>query len=384
MAVLRMAPRWNAFLLKERSAVDCWGATFALALLLGLLDAGVRAGRYSMCLVFFNIITILFGALRGGVLPGCFLGIWCALFLDYFQFEPVGIILSDAADALSLFLFLALSALIGIVAASAKESLNRAYRAQLAEARAVRQRESILGLVCHEIRNPLQIIDLGNKLLKDAVEKGNFEMVPEWLEKMEAAGLRITRLTQDLTDVAKADEGQFRLRKKNAVVSDTIQQGIDSVLLDADARNIRIEFSHHGGREEAFLDHDRILQIVQNLLANAIKFSPAGSVVSVRLTMRPASVDVEVSDSGVGIPANELEHVFDWRWQAHLGKAGEGSGLGLYISKALVSAHGGAISVASAPEKGSVFRFTLPRLVAGTGIPKAPSRSLRPDSSLGS
>ena len=172
---------------------------------------------------------------------------------------------------------------------------------------------------------------------------------------------RIQRLVEDLLDVSSLEQGVFSLQR--------VEQPLEPLLLEAErmlrplaaARGIDLTFQGEGGAAKRLvsIDSTRVLQLLSNLVGNAIKFTPSGGKVVV--SWRPAGslLELSVTDNGPGIPPDQLAHVFGAFWQARDADR-RGVGLGLWIARAIVEGHGGRIWVDSVPGRGAAFRFTLP------------------------
>jgi signal transduction histidine kinase len=169
----------------------------------------------------------------------------------------------------------------------------------------------------------------------------------------------MTRLVSDLLDVAKLDAGHaLPVDLLMRDVSDLIRQAME--LQEPLATSRRIELTAEvTGSAHALCDGDRVEQVLANLIGNALKFTPQGGTIRVRARGNEREVVVSVSDTGTGIPAAQLPHLFEPYWQADTERR-TGAGLGLAIAKAIVVAHGGRIWVESASGAGSTFHFTLP------------------------
>ncbi len=232
--------------------------------------------------------------------------------------------------------------------------LEREARAQ-AEA-ASRARDDILGVVAHDLRNPLTAISMYASLLLEAprdaeTQRGQLRTMLELTEQM-------NRLIQDLLDVSRIEAGQLRVHPTPLPVPPLLDDALDLVRMAAGARGISLEVDAQGGLPRVLADRDRVLQVLSNLLGNAVKFTPRGGRVTLRAWGRKGEVEVAVSDSGPGIPPDHLPRVFDRFWQGDARRAG--AGLGLAIARGIVEAHGGRIRVESSDGAGSTFAFTLP------------------------
>jgi signal transduction histidine kinase len=172
-------------------------------------------------------------------------------------------------------------------------------------------------------------------------------------------------LIGSLLDAARLDAGNFRVRKVKCDLRQTVQEAVDVFASLATAKPISLESALASGPLEVLGEKERILQVLSNLLGNALKFTPEGGAVTVAAERRDGVVEVSVRDSGSGIPPEHVPHLFERFWQADGG--GRGAGLGLYIAKGIVSAHDGRIWVESEVGRGATFYFTLPCAEAAVG-----------------
>jgi len=168
----------------------------------------------------------------------------------------------------------------------------------------------------------------------------------------------MNRLITDLLDLARLEAGHLAIHPAAVQVATMLADAIDLVASVAADKSLRLEQDVSAGAERALGDRERILQVIGNLLGNAVKFTPAGGSVAVRAQRTGDEVIVSVHDAGPGIAEEHLSRIFDRYWQA-TEAAHRGTGLGLSIAKALVELHGGRIWVTSRPGAGSTFSFTL-------------------------
>jgi signal transduction histidine kinase len=166
--------------------------------------------------------------------------------------------------------------------------------------------------------------------------------------------------------MARIDAGVFAVRKEPLDVAALIRQLVELFEPQALARQIELRADLHEGIQPVPADRDRLVQVLSNLLGNALKFTPASRTVIVRAAPCDDGVEISVKDSGAGIRKEDLSRIFDRFWQAErVDRAG--AGLGLAISKAIVEAHGGRIWAASKVGRGTTFYFQLPS--SGSGRP---------------
>lgn len=220
-------------------------------------------------------------------------------------------------------------------------------------------RRELIGNISHELRTPIAGIKAMAETLQGAMD--DKKAAAEFLAKIVAEADRLTQIVTELTQLSRIETGQAEL-KMEPVNLNTL---IDGVLADlkplAARQEVRLAKKLASDLPEVPADRDRIRQTIVNLVHNAIKFNQPKGKVTVATNFDKRSVSVSVADSGIGIPADDLPHVFERFYKADKARSGGGSGLGLAIAKHTVAAHGGDIGVESEAGRGSTFRFRLPR-----------------------
>jgi signal transduction histidine kinase len=176
---------------------------------------------------------------------------------------------------------------------------------------------------------------------------------------------RLEWLSTNLLDLSRIDAGIFPLDMRDGDLRDPVQAVVQALGDVAVERGIGLDSTVPGGAVEMRFDRERIVQLLTNLVGNALKFTPRGGSVSVTLTEAPSTVTIEVRDTGPGIQADELPHIFDRFYRGtNTGDArASGSGLGLAIVRSIVDMHAGEVDVASVVGQGTAFRITLPRFL---------------------
>jgi PAS domain S-box-containing protein len=238
-----------------------------------------------------------------------------------------------------------------------RERLLALERRARAEAeRASKARDELLAVVAHDLRNPVHTIVMSvATLLELPLDE---EQRARQLGVIQRAVQGMDRLIRDLLDVTRIDAGTFAIRQARVHARALLDETLELFEAQADARGVALACEVAPDVPPMLGDRDRLAQVLSNLIGNALKFTPTGG--RVRLTARRAGDDVEVSveDSGAGIAAESLPHVFDRFWQADR-RARGGAGLGLAIVKGIVEAHGGRIRVESVVGQGTTFAFTV-------------------------
>ena len=230
---------------------------------------------------------------------------------------------------------------------------------------ALAHRDDFLRIVSHDLRNLLSGIVLNAYALADDAPAGKEGNRINAATKINRYAARMNRLIGDLVDVASIDAGRLAITAIPRDCATLITEAVDTFRAAASQKEIVLETEIGETPLLAQFDHDRMLQVLANLISNSMKFTAPGGGISVRGERRGDEVWFCVRDSGIGIPAAMIEAIFERFWQ--VGKNDRrGLGLGLYISKCIVEAHGGRIWAESQEGKGSQFRFTLP---VGAGEP---------------
>jgi len=226
---------------------------------------------------------------------------------------------------------------------------------------ALRAREDLLAIVSHDLRNPLGVVLASTALLlKSNLPPDKQERARRQVEAIQRAGNRMNRLIRDLLDFASIQAGRLSVSLRPQDVAAMVNEVLEVTEPLASAKSLRLT-ADVAPDLAIRCDHDRVIQLFSNLVGNAVKFTPDGGTITVRATPDGEVVRFAVADTGPGIPADELPHVFDRYYQAQR-KNRDGIGLGLSIARGIVEAHGGRIWVESqgVEGEGTTFFFTLP------------------------
>ena len=224
------------------------------------------------------------------------------------------------------------------------------------------QRDLFIHMVSHDLRVPLAVVQGHAQLLQEDVAA---PQPPDTLQPSIAAILRAAQrmngMIQDLVDSARAVAGALQLQREPVDLRDYLPDYLTRMRTALDVDRIHLDLAD--GLPPVSADYARLDRIVINLLTNALKYSAPDTPVLIRVRQHEEMVEIAVIDQGRGIPPDDLAHLFERYYRAQHGPATEGLGLGLFITKRLVDAHGGRLRVESEVGKGSTFAFTLP--VAG-------------------
>lgn len=252
----------------------------------------------------------------------------------------------------------------------------------LAQARAATQaREEILAVVSHDLRSPLGTIanalqSMSRELLDLAPEDGS--RLRKYVDTIGRSTTRMTRLTNDLLDLASIDSGRLSIRCERQPISELIWDSLESFEAQAAKRRIRLGATVPDGIPDARCDKDRLLQVLANLVSNALRFTMPGGSVHIEARRAEQTILMAVRDTGHGMAPDVLAHLFDREWQATR-RNSTGYGLGISISKAIIEAHGGAMFAESKLGEGTRISFTLPIATCERpSLPVVSSESQRP------
>jgi signal transduction histidine kinase len=239
-----------------------------------------------------------------------------------------------------------------------REESEHSARAQVAAAQELaRLKGEFVSQVTHELRNPLAPIAGYAEMLVERADSP--EEVRRYAQAIARQAGVLERLVDDLLDLARLETGRYRLARQPTRIEEVLAAAADELSGTSALHPIAVEVTPDLPPVDA--DPDRVAQVVRNLIANAIRYSPTGGEVRVRAMRDGEEVAIAVVDRGIGIPPDRLERIFEkfYRVDNELTRKVEGTGLGLAISRELVEAHGGRIWAESAPGRGSTFYFTL-------------------------
>ena len=260
---------------------------------------------------------------------------------------------------------------LAAVALHRAEALDRERKARAQAEAAVRTRDAVVSIVSHDLRNPLMAIIGSTDLLLELMRHDDGREVERaQLATLKHAADGMHRLIRDLLDVTRLDSGPLPIRRTRVNVIDVVDDVMRMFHTTAQARRLTLKCETTDQIPAIVGDRDRLGQALSNLVGNAVKFTPDGGRITVKVDGLPAGVRISVTDTGPGIPSEHLPHLFDRFWQASRHDT-RGLGLGLSIVKAVVEAHGGTVEVISPPQGGATFGMVLP-LADGTG-PESPA-----------
>ena len=248
---------------------------------------------------------------------------------------------------------------------------------------ATNARDEILAVVSHDLRNPIHTIGMGAQLMLEMLPDGDgAAAVRKQAGIIRRSAQRANRLIADLLDVRRIETGRLAIERQPVSVATLLDDVLEMFGAEATERQVGLEARAPSPAPTVLADRERMLQLFTNLVGNALKFTPAGGCVMACADLIDDEVHFSVSDTGPGIPADQLPHLFDRYWQARRNDR-RGVGLGLAIAKGIAEAHGGALSVTSTVGRGTIFTFSLSVVPTADVAPISDAPSYRAGSAAG-
>ena len=331
-------PAWQRYLLAVALTMLVIAVRVALNPWLGL-----QQNRHLVLLP-----TVMLAAWLGGFRPGVVSAALSTLALHVLWSKAPSHLHLPSMDVV---LFLSFSLVICAGVSSLQTARARADAA-------TRSLERVLEVVAHDLRNPLTAI----KALVTSIGRATPAVQPQ-LERIDRAVDRMDRLIGQLVESTRIGHGELTIAAQPESVEWLVQETVDSFSITARQGEITLEAVEMPNDVLVHADRDRIIQVLGNLVGNALKFTPPGGRVTVTAREKDDAVEVAVADNGRGIAPGDLPHVFEQYWKSD----GGGTGLGLFIADRVVRAHRGRIWAESTPGVGTTVFFTLP-----TVSPEAP------------
>jgi signal transduction histidine kinase len=238
--------------------------------------------------------------------------------------------------------------------------LTEAFNTMSAELEGVeRLRRDLVANVSHELKTPITAIRAHLENLLDGVERPD----PETLQVMLTQSERLGRLVDQLLDLSRLESGDVPLDREPVPLGPLVSQVLTEIDVARADRGVTVSSEVPENLPPALADRERVHQVLFNLVDNAVRYTPSGGAVTVSAHRHNGSVEIEVQDTGVGIPAEHLPRLFERFYRVDTSRSRDddgGTGIGLAIARSVVEAHGGQIHAQSEPGRGSTFTFELP------------------------
>jgi len=241
-------------------------------------------------------------------------------------------------------------------------SYERERAAAASAKRSSDARDELLAIVSHDLRSPLSAVEMGARLLDDEVAD---PQARKHIAVVQNAAERMQHLIEQLLDTAAIEAGRLELHTEPCDVNQLLRTVHELFSSQAREASVRLSVDVENGLV-AMVDREKVIQVLSNLVGNALKFTGPGGMICLAASGLRNAVYFEVTDTGKGIAEQQMPHIFERHWQGRLRSRGS-LGLGLYISKHVVEAHGGRIGVQTAIGRGTTFWFQLPAMPTASG-----------------
>jgi len=235
---------------------------------------------------------------------------------------------------------------------------------------AVRAREDVLAIVSHDMRTPLSVVQTTASMLLNPKYQLTPQQIREQHERIKRNVELMNRMIGDLMDMANLRSGTLSIDSRPIVINEVLREAVTAHEAPARDKGIALRYEPAHDVMRANADRARLMQLFQNMIGNAVKFCKGGDSITITSRTRGNNAQIEVSDTGPGISADDLPHIFEPYFSASRKHQKTGTGLGLYIGKGIVDAHGGQIRCESEPGVGTTFTVSLP-LISGPVAVKA-------------
>lgn len=351
--------QWARLLVTRRSAVK----RYTVAVILAVTSLILVALFYRIEAVpatSLAMMSVIFSATYGGRGPAILDAVISAVGLDFFFAQPTYAIFDSWTSIIRILTYFTAGTIIASIVAALSKAYEDLYDLCQQTETAKLARENVLAVVSHDLRSPLSSILMNARFIEKSMLAGARDTnIDERVRSISRSANRMSHMIEDLLDAEKIESGTFRVEPREQKVDRIVTEAIESSKSNADSKGIRLTSQLAQSDLSVYCDRDRIIQVLTNLLGNAIKFSGHGSEVVVEVRREKDWICFEVRDQGVGIEEQYLPSLFSRKWQVTR-TAHQGTGLGLYISKSIVEANRGKIGVESKAGQGSTFYFSLP------------------------
>ena len=227
----------------------------------------------------------------------------------------------------------------------------------------VEEKNNLLGIAAHDLRNPIGVIQNFSEIMQSGSIGPLTNDQEEFIQRINQSSVFMREMLEDILDFSSIESGTMNLRMSNFSMCGMVDDVLAANKIHAKSKSIEIHIEKDTSKDvQLNADKGKLHQVVQNLIDNAIKYSPNSSNINIKCLVKDNILNFSVGDEGVGIPEKDIAHLFNPFFRAgNKPTAGEKStGLGLYISKRIIDAHGGKLEVESEDGKGSTFRFKMP------------------------
>ncbi|MFQ5872566.1 MAG: sensor histidine kinase [Dehalococcoidia bacterium] len=251
---------------------------------------------------------------------------------------------------------------VGELAAAFNAMVERLQMSIARERELEKARKELIRAVSHDLRTPLASVRAMIESINDGVIKDD-ATIRRYLHTMQSEVENLSQLINDLFELSQIDEGVLKLHTEVSSIQDLISDTLESMAAQAESRRLNLEEEVDQALSSVVMDPHRVQRVLYNLVQNSIRHTPPDGTICIRALDVGDEVEVQVIDTGEGIPTHDLPRLFErmYRLDQSRSRNSGGAGIGLSIAKGIVEAHGGHIWVKSQPGRGSVFSFTVPK-----------------------
>jgi len=350
--------RWERFITKRRCIVLRVIVLSIMSILLCTVFAIKRgeAEQYYPNLMTFTAILM---ALYDGTWLAIVFVAAVALMIDYFFIPPINSVLVTPFERGTFFLIIAIGGVLSILIASLRLAFSKIVEIKKEIDRTLRSRDEMIAVIAHELKNPITALQINFDLIQGIVRHTvENEKLFSAMDKLRISISKINKMIQDLLDISRLEANTLKIDLAKCNLIDIVSDILDTYESTAKIKNIKLSSEISSNFPAAYCDSQRTFQIISNLVNNAIKFTKPYGSVKISASVIAERIQVQVADTGKGIPKHQYSKVFSRFWQAE-DTTYQGTGLGLAISKRLVEGQGGRIWFESKLGIGSTFYFTL-------------------------
>ncbi len=344
------------------------GYIAALAIPIATMLIGTRAGMPAFLFEHLIILFVVGIAVLWGMGPAVLAAFAAALGDNIILRDPAGRpTITGVRDVLDLVMFVAVAVTVGWLVAKARRDRARAELSAARERHARADRDRLIAMVSHDLATPLAVIRSTIEFARHAGPGAAVEMDRMWV-RLDTAATRATSLIRTLADARTLDSGDLTMDLRPADVRSLIAPVVQMMDRMSERHPVLVALPNEPAMVEC--DSQRMQRVFENLVSNAIKYSPDGGSIEVEVTKNETDVVVKVQDYGMGISADALPHVFERGYRAREAVAtAPGLGLGLNIASEIVKRHGGSIEVRGGQPRGSIVTVRLPLVQQSRNAP---------------
>lgn len=302
-------------------------------------------------IIMFYLLVVVFVAIRWGRGPAVASSIISVLAFDFFLVPPY--LTFSVADIQYLFTFVAF-----LVVGVTMSTFASKVREHVIQRQTEKLHSALLSSISHDLKTPLVSITGALTTLLDSKSNLSEQHKRELLETAREESDRLNRIVNNILDMTKMEAGVLRISKKPCDARDLIGTCLEQLKDKIDSRNIKIDIPKDS--PEIAVDFPFMLKAIYNVIDNALKYSPPDKPVEIGISFVQRKAKIQIQDYGIGISRDDLKRIFEKFYRVERAENVLGTGLGLCISKSIIEAHNGQITVESAPGKGSVFSIEIP------------------------